>query len=374
MALCIIKGSGSPEVEQSAARAMELCQRPRIDWKKSWEALSALLRAFMARDFRKAREIATELLARAELHGRAENIVEPVFFLAFANMLSGPFELAAAGFERVIATYHALPRLKVNVGLFVNHVFNRAASAWNLWFLGYPDRALARMRNTFTRESSVKGILFMLHHFAMVFYHLRRDLELEKESAEASLALGNELEDPFRRPFAEICLGWGDVTADNLERGITRMRHNLAEFRMRGAETDTEYFLALIATALGKKGEFEEGLRAIDEALLVIDRKDEQCYTAEIHPQKGELLLAQKLSNASQVEASFRTVIDTSRRQKAKSWELRATTSLARLLAKQGRRDEARSTLVNIYHWFTEGFDTADLTEAKVLLDELAEG
>ncbi len=94
-------------------------------------------------------------------------------------------------------------------------------------------------------------------------------------------------------------------------------------------------------------------------------------FEAEAHRVKGELLLAQDASNAAQAEQSFRTAIEIARRQKAKSWELRATTSLVRLLDQQGKRDEARAMLADIYNWFTEGFDTADLKDAKALLDEL---
>ena len=110
----------------------------------------------------------------------------------------------------------------------------------------------------------------------------------------------------------------------------------------------------------------------IDESFPIIERSGARWYEAEVHRLKGELLLAQDASNAAQAEKSFRTAIEISRKQHAKSWELRATTSLARLLAKQGHRDEARAMLAEIYDWFTEGFDTADLKDAKALLDELS--
>ncbi len=133
-----------------------------------------------------------------------------------------------------------------------------------------------------------------------------------------------------------------------------------------------DYYLALIATALGRMGRFDEGLRTIDESFPFIERTGQRSYEAEVHRLKGELLLAQDASNAAQAEQSFRTAIEISRRQNAKSWELRATTSLARLLEKQGKRDEARAMLADIYNWFTEGFDTADLKDAKALLEELS--
>jgi predicted ATPase len=139
-----------------------------------------------------------------------------------------------------------------------------------------------------------------------------------------------------------------------------------------GNELFCDYFLALMATALGWKSQFDEGLRTIDDSLSFIERTGQRIYEAEVHRLKGELLLAGDASNAAQAEQSFRTAIEISHRQKAKSWELRARTCLARQLAKQGKRDEARAMLAGIYNWFTEGFDTADLKDAKALLDEVS--
>jgi predicted ATPase len=119
-------------------------------------------------------------------------------------------------------------------------------------------------------------------------------------------------------------------------------------------------------------GRFEEALDAIDESFEVMDRTGQRMSEAEVHRLKGELLLMQHTSNSAQAEQSFRTAIEISRKQRAKSWELRATMSLARLLDKQGNLDEARAMLAEIYNWFTEGFDTADLKDVKALLEEFA--
>jgi predicted ATPase len=171
----------------------------------------------------------------------------------------------------------------------------------------------------------------------------------------------------------EIYLGWAQAMAGDLDGGIAQMRHHLTDLRTTGLELLNEYILALIATALSRTGRFDEGLRTINEAFPIIERTGARWYEAEVHRLKGELLLAQDASNAAQAEKSFRTAIDISRKQSARSWELRATISLARLLRDTGQRDEARAMLAEIYGWFTEGFDTADLRDAKALLDDLRE-
>jgi predicted ATPase len=160
--------------------------------------------------------------------------------------------------------------------------------------------------------------------------------------------------------------------AGDLEGGIARMQHHLSEIRSSGSEVLSGGTLPRIAAGLGLTGRFDEALRTIDESFPIIERTGAGMYEAEAYRVKGELLLAQDASNAAQAEQSFRTAVEIARRQKARSWELRATTSLARLLRDTGRRDEARAMLAAIYSWFTEGFDTADLKDAKALLDELS--
>ena len=131
------------------------------------------------------------------------------------------------------------------------------------------------------------------------------------------------------------------------------------------------YFLCLLAEACTQTGRLDEGLRALTEALAAADERENRHYEAEMHRLEGELLLKQNDSNTEEAQNCFQRAVEIARKQSAKSFELRATMSLVRLLAKQGRRDEARTMLAEIYGWFTEGFDTADLIDAKALLDEL---
>ena len=138
-----------------------------------------------------------------------------------------------------------------------------------------------------------------------------------------------------------------------------------------GQELLRSQFLALLAQAYGQGGQVGEGLTVGDEALAFVERTGERFYEPELHRLKGELLLQHSLDNAAEAEASFQKAINIAFSQHTKSWELRAATSLARLWQGQGKTAEARDLLVQVYDWFTEGFDTKDLQDAKVLLEEL---
>jgi predicted ATPase len=147
----------------------------------------------------------------------------------------------------------------------------------------------------------------------------------------------------------------------------------LTAYRATGVEVSRTYYLALLADACGKAGQTEEGLTVLTEALALVDKHGERFHEAELYQLKGELLLAHTPAHPREAETCFRQALDIARRQQAKSLELRAAMSLARLWQQQGKRMEAYELLARIYHWFTEGFDTADLQEAKSLLPQLNE-
>ena len=155
------------------------------------------------------------------------------------------------------------------------------------------------------------------------------------------------------------------------EEGIAQMQEGLAASRSMGAELARPRDLCLLAEACIGSGRLGDALNALMEALAAADEKQLRFYEAETHRLKGELLLKQNVSNVAEAQKCFERAIEIARNQSARSMELRATMSLARLLAKQGERDEARKMLADIYNWFTEGFDTADLKDAKKLLEEL---
>jgi predicted ATPase len=156
------------------------------------------------------------------------------------------------------------------------------------------------------------------------------------------------------------------------EEGIAHLQEGLAAVRATGAEVVRPYYLCLLAEAYMETGRLDDGLNALTEALAAADEHENRHYEAEIHRLRGELLLKQDDSNAAEARSCFERAIEIARRQSSESLELRATMGLARLLAKNGCRDEARAMLAEIYNWFTAGFDTADLKDAKAQLEELA--
>ena len=168
-----------------------------------------------------------------------------------------------------------------------------------------------------------------------------------------------------------ILRGWVLAEQGQGEAGIAQMRQGIAALQATRAAAHRIYFLALLAEAHGKIDQAEEGITVLAEALTAGEKTGQRAYEPELHRFRGELLLRQAVPDAPQAEACFQQALAVARHQQAKSWELRAAMSLARLWQQQGKRAEARELLAPIYNWFTEGFDTADLQEAKALLEDL---
>jgi predicted ATPase len=170
--------------------------------------------------------------------------------------------------------------------------------------------------------------------------------------------------------FGTILRGWALTAQGAGAEGIAQMRQGFAAYGATGAEVDRPYLIALLAEACREVGQAEEGLTVLIEALAFVDKTGDRYWEAELYRHKGELLLALAEENQAEAEACFQKAIEIARRQGAKSFELRAVMSLSRLW-QQRKQAEAHQLLSEIYGWFTEGFDTTDLKEAKVLLEEL---
>jgi predicted ATPase len=174
---------------------------------------------------------------------------------------------------------------------------------------------------------------------------------------------------PHWRAQGTICRGWVMVRNNDVAEGISLLRSGSAAYRATGAEIWTPHFMALLARACEVAERAKEGLNLLDEALRIVSRTGERWFLAELNRHKGQFLLRQGHSEAA--EELYRKALSIAAEQEAKLWELRAAVSLARLRRDQGRPAEARDLLAPVYGWFTEGFDTPDLKEAKALLDEL---
>ena len=218
--------------------------------------------------------------------------------------------------------------------------------------------------------------------------HLRREVPVAGERAEAAVTLSIEQGFPVWSAFGTILRGWALAEQGQGEEGIAQIRQGLADYRATGTGAFWPYWLALLAEQCGKTGQTEAGLSVLAEAMALASKNSQRHCEAELYRLKGELTLQKvqvsgskcqinDLQSAfhnlqSEAEKCFWKAIEIARRQQAKSWELRAVISLSRLWQHQGKKEEARQLLAEIYGWFTEGFDTADLQEAKALLEELA--
>ena len=241
-------------------------------------------------------------------------------------------------------------------------------------FVGYPDQALKRGNEALALAQRLSHplSLALAEGMAVFLHQFRREARAAQETAEVAIALSTEhgLTEFFA--YATTLRGWAMSQQGPNEKGITQIEEGLAASRTTGAELFRPYFLTLLAEVCMETGRLDDGLDALTEALAAADEHENRAFEAETHRLKGELLLRQNNSNVTEARSCFERAVEIARKQSAKSLELRATMSLARLLAKQGRRDEARTMLEEIHGWFTEGFDTADLIDAKALLDELA--
>jgi predicted ATPase len=368
------KSGAAPEVEQTYTRARQLCQ-PLDNPHQLFPILRGLWQYYNGRaQYQTAHALGEQLLTLAQQAHDSIMVVVAYRVLGATLFYMGEPVSAHAHFTQGIALYdpqqhRAAAFLHGQDAGVVCHSF--AARA--LWYLGYPDQGLARSHEALTLAQQVAhpfSLCVALCHAAM-FHGLPREVRAAQERAEAAICLAKEhglL--PWTVP-GSIIRGWALAQQGHAREGIAQIEQGLIAYRATGAEVARPSFLALLAEAHGVVGQPEAGLTALAEALTLVDKTGERHYEAEIYRLKGELLLQRPSNNATEAETCFHHALDLARNQQAKSWELRAATSLARLWYQQGKRQEAHDLLAPVYHWFTEGFDTADLQEAKALLDAL---
>jgi class 3 adenylate cyclase/predicted ATPase len=353
-ALQMAKGFAAPEVEHAYTHARALCQQvgepPELV-----PVLYGLWRFYLTRSqLHTARELGETLLRLAH---QADN---PALAIIAHNALGatwlylGALPEARMHLEAGIARYTpdqhsaAVFRMGQDPG-----VACRAAVAWAFWLLGYPARALAHIHEALTLAHALAHPISLAQARCMtaMVSQLRRDVPAVHAQAAAAVALTTEQGFPYWAALGTSLHGWALAMEGQGEEGMAQVLQGIACIRATGAAVFVPYFYAMLADISDHLGHPEEGLQALTEAHALVEQQEERWWEAEVWLQQA---------------------LDVARRQEAKSLELRAAMSLARLWQRQGKRTAARELLASVYDWFTEGFDTADLLEAKALLEALA--
>jgi predicted ATPase len=249
-----------------------------------------------------------------------------------------------------------------------------AFAAYTLWCLGYPEQALRRSQEALALAQALAHphSLVQAQHFAASTLHRLRDVQAVQAQAETLLSLAAAQGIPVFVAYGICWRGWVLAMQGQGAVGLAQIRQGIAAVLATGQAIARMQWLPLLAEAAGHAGQVAEGLHLLAEALGAFEDSGQGHQLTEVYRLQGEFLLLQAVPDAVQAEACFQQALALARRQQAKSWELRAAMSLGRLWQQQGKRQEAYDLLAPIYHWFTEGFDTADLQDARALLAELS--
>jgi class 3 adenylate cyclase/DNA-binding winged helix-turn-helix (wHTH) protein/predicted ATPase len=372
--LSMLKGYTAPEVEQTYSRARELCQHVG-DGLQRFTALAGLTRFYRSRmELKTAQELGIQLLELAQSMQAPAYLLNAYSEQGMTMWHRGEFTSALDHLERGIA--HHNPQKHRSHALSYGYPVMSCLSytARTLWFLGYPDQALRKSHEALTlaRQLPQPYTLASALHFAASFHMWRREVQLVQECAEATIELSRK--HGFMRWLAGglVRRGWALAKMGWVEEGIRQLCQGMAAWWEMGTKNGVVQHLTMLADAYKTGGQAEVGLRMLTEALAMVHTGEERCYDAELYRLRGELLLESGYKRRfGEAEESFWQALDIARYQNAKSLELQTVMSLCSLWQKQGKRAEACQRLTEIYSWFTEGFDTPNLREAKALLEAL---
>jgi predicted ATPase len=377
MQLQVTQGFATAAAEPPYTRARELCHRLQEN-----EPLFAVLWGLWL--FHKVRSELSQARALAEqLFAQAERVTDPALVLqshqalAVTSLCLGEPATTRRHMEQGTALYDRRRHR--------GHTFRYgqdpgvaclAFGAVALWLLGYPDQAVQRSQEAVAlgEELGQPSTLALALHFAAMLRQYRREPPAVQSRAEATTAIATEHGFSFWLAGGLAMRGWALAERGARSDGVSHLRQGLAAWVATGSETYRTYYLALLAEALDQDGESVEGLEVLAQAQALAESTGERFHEAELHRLRGEFLLSRPGAEGAgrQAEASFQRALAIARQQQAKSLELRAAMSLSRLYQQQKSRAEALPLLAQTYGWFTEGFDTRDLREAKTLLEQLS--
>ena len=376
-----IHGYGAPEVSSTYGRIKELCQKmagsPQIIYALYFLANYHWLRA----EHGAALEFTEQMMNLSQKAGDALSLAVTHTLHGTLSFIMGEWSSALEHLGQMNAYYN--PQEHSHLAFIYGQdpgIISLCSTASVLWALGYPDRAVDQSRKMLeaARQVNHPFSLATALAFDSLFHLLRRDAAALEERGREVAALAEEKGFLFFVGIGMFKLGWVATRQGRVEEGLAKLHQALEIYQATGVRfTLTELFGSL-AEAYGMAGDNEKGLEFMSQVLAEVERGGERYYEAELYRLKGELLLKKAEKDDDQAamekeaEACFQKSLAVARQQMAKSFELRTAVSLGRLLKKQGKESEARKLLEEVYSWFTEGFDTPDLKEAKSFIEELS--
>jgi predicted ATPase len=370
-----IEGAESAEVGRAYTRAQELCQ----DVGEAADYFAALWGLWRFRhhisEFQTARELADELSDLAQRQNDPALTLQAHHAQWTTRFYFGEFAECCEHAEQAIAVYDAR-RHHAQTFRFGGHdpcVCGHSIAAISLYILGYPDQAVAQLEDglSLAHELHHPQTLAAALEQGAYIHQLRREVLLAKERGEAAVEAARE--HGLAQQFATSAFvdGWAAAGGGQAEEAIASIREGLAARRTAGRAIEEPDMLGYYIDLLARTGQANEGMKVLENAFIYSRDTETTYWDAELHRLRG-VLLSLSDGNSDEAEACFKQAIEIARGQSARSFELRAATDLARLWQGEGKRAEARDLLAPVHDWFTEGFDTADLKDAKTLLDDLA--
>jgi DNA-binding SARP family transcriptional activator/predicted ATPase len=365
------RGYGASEVIDAYQQALALCQR--LGKPASPPILRGLALTYIVRaEFQQAHNLGDQILGLAERDQNLLLLVEAHYVLGVTLFWQGAFPSSREHLKLAIAGYNP-QQSRTHTALYSQDpkVVCLSRLALNLWYLGYPNQAVQ------TSQAALAYAHELAHPFSLgyagvmdtLIHRHRRAVPEIQARAEEVIALCREHRLGFWIQWATILHGWALAEQGLFEAGIAEIIQNMAAFRASGVEYARPYFLGLLAEQYQKTGDVQQSLAVLTEALATADARGERWCEAELHRIYGELLLLR--GDEAAAEGAFLRALEIARSQEARSLELRAATSLARLWQTQGKPAAAHQMLADIYGWFSEGFETPDLRDARALLDQL---
>jgi len=331
---------------------------------------------YLARaDYKSSYKLSKEFLNLADSSDDTAFLVQAHYVLGATLFCIGEINQALEHMEQAYNVYN--PQLHSSEASLYGHdpgVGCLFWLSWSLWYLGYPDQALAKAHEALKLAQGLSHPYSIAAAFNLVaFIHqFRGERKAALEPSESSVSLSTEGGFGFMLPMGTTLHGWALAEGEKTEEGITQMQEGIAAWRKTGAEIYLPYWLCILAETFIKTGMNDKALTILEDAQQLSNKNNERFHEAELYRLKGELLLEFDGKDKSEPERCFLKALEIARMQNAKSLELRAVTSYSRLSQSQGKKEEAQKMLSKIYSWFTEGFETRDLMRAKNLLDELS--